>query len=366
MISNFFTPTSLSLLWYFCCVILILCATILANIFTPKRQSSLIIHAAINLIAALSVAAFWLKNPSLLFLEAALVFAIISCVTKNKKIILLYFAATLLAILFVTIFQHGDEKIIFYVILFPLLGLVPFQSWYLSFFESTSLGVVAAFVCFQGAFIWVAQSLLNLQSGMIFYSLLAVSSLAASALAYIQNNPRRVLAYLISSQLGFFSFAHASTSFAMNFGSLYMMLALFGASTGFIMMVAALEARRDNLDLARPCGAYQSYPKLAYYLLIFGLISSGLPLSIGYVAEDLIFESSFEVEPIIDILWLISIAINSITIVKMFLFLFHGQTRKEKGLGQLDLRRGEVFAVAATIIILFLTVIISGSNSVKL
>lgn len=363
MINNFLTPISLSISWYFCCVILILCTTILANIFTSKRQSSFATRAAINLVAALSVIAFCFKNPSSLFIETALVFAIISFAAKNKRIMAIYGIATALVILFLAILGQANQTIIFYIILFPLLGLAPFQSWYLSFFESTPLGMVAIFVCFQGAFIWVAQSLLKPETSMIFYALLAVTSLASSILAYIQNNPRRTLAYLISSQLGFFSFAHASSSFAMNFGSLYMMLALFGASTGFIMMISALEMRRDNLSLARPWGSYESYPKLAYYLLIFGLISSGLPLSIGYVAEDLIFETSFEAEPLIDILWLLSIAINTITIVKIFLFLCHGLPRKEKGLAQLDLRKGEVLAVASMIIILFLIVIIANSNN---
>lgn len=275
---------------------------------------------------------------------------------KAKKIAVICAATFLSAVIFVP----QNQTIISAVFLFFLIGLFPFQSWYLKLFSSSSFGLIAVFVTCQTALIWALEFLFGLETNLTMHWFLTAASMTASMLAFVQDNPRRTLAYLISSQLAFFSFAHSSTSTAMNFGSIYMLIGIIGASTGFILMIGLLEARRGNLSLARPSGSYESYPKLAYYLLIFGLISSGLPFSIGYVAEDLIFESSFEIEPMIDILWLLCVAINNITIVKMFLFLCHGLPRKEKGFGQLDLKSGKIFAAAALTAILFLITVISG------
>lgn len=269
---------------------------------------------------------------------------------KTKKIAVTY----VVIFLSLAIFAPQNQTIISAVFLFFLIGLFPFQSWYLKLFASSPFGLIAIFLACQTTLIWALEFLFGLETNLTMHWFLATAAVISSMLALVQDNPRRTLAYLISSQLAFFSFAHSSTSAAMNLGSIYMLIGIIGASTGFILMVGLLEARRGKLSLARPSGSYESYPKLANYMLIFGLISSGLPLSIGYVAEDLIFESNFEIEPMIDILWLVAVAINGLVTVKMFLFLCHGLPRKETRFGQLDLKNGKIFAAAAVTVILFL------------
>jgi len=336
-------------------ILLILCAQLLSIIFTPTNTSCPRSYSFISLIGLSSIIIFTtLTHFAFYTILSAVLLMIFFALPKNsatRKIMLLY---TLLAELFIiaAMFLHINNPTIFYIASLIFLGLFPFQSWYVKFFETASFGVITAFASFQAIAILVAVSLLKLDDLAIPQWVLAVVILSSSILALIQQQARRSLAYLINSQLGFLLFANIANSASLNLGNIFMTLSFLGASTGFIMMISALEMRKRDISLFRPNGCYESYPKLACWILVFGLISSGLPLSINYIAEDLIFEHSFLNEPFADIICLIAIAINTIIVVKMFLFLCQGTAEKEK---EIDLRKHEITAVSFIFITILLT-----------
>ena len=340
-------------------IILTLCTWFLAVVFTKKYQFSRKTYLFIGIINMVTIAIFLTKNLAVFFTLIILnLMIIIAAAPKNsgsRKIMLIYAAVAKLVLIFLLLFTGClNGTLIFYILLIPFLGLFPFQTWYISLFEKFPFGIIASVIAFQGMTIFTGESLLKANEIATLQWSLALVSLISSILAILQNQTKRLLAYIISSQLGFLAFSHLTNSGETSLGSVYLTLSLLGATTAFIMMISALEMRKTDLSLLKPNGCYESYPKLALWLLIFGLISTGLPLSVGYIAEDLIFESGFEVAPVIDFMWLISIAINTILIVKIFLFLCQGTAKKEN---DLDLRKKEIWSINLVFLIIILATI---------
>jgi formate hydrogenlyase subunit 3/multisubunit Na+/H+ antiporter MnhD subunit len=251
----------------------------------------------------------------------------------------------------------ANNQILSFILLIFIIGVTPFQSWFLKFFEKVNLAVASLLICFICCFIWKYKNiLLQLNLNDNYVLTLAILGVFSSVFSILQKNPRRSIAYIVSSQLAFLVFSHANSSEVVNFGSGYLVLAIIIALNGFILLLNALEVRSAELSLVRPSGAYESYPKLSFMILIFGLASTSFPLTIGYIAEDLIFEGSFHAHYLDDIFWIISIAFNSIAIMKMFFYLCQGVQAREQNL---DLKYNENITAWIVIILLLLIPIFS-------
>jgi NADH:ubiquinone oxidoreductase subunit 4 (subunit M) len=147
---------------------------------------------------------------------------------------------------------------------------------------------------------------------------------------------------LTASQLALMAYALHYPVQHTHIGGEMMLLAFLTATTGLVMMVAALEARRGGmLSLLAPSGHYASAPKLAMLMLLFGLIATGLPLSLGYMAEEMILGGTFDAEPLAGIFWLGSISLNAVVVMRMFLFLCQGKGQDRGATAHLDLRPTE-------------------------
>jgi hypothetical protein len=87
-----------------------------------------------------------------------------------------------------------------------------------------------------------------------------------------------------------------------------------------------------NLSLSRPTGQYDFAPKLASAILLFGLTSVGFPLSLVYVAEDLILETELYEAPLRGSAWLGVTALTVVAVIKLYLYLCHGGKGFEPGI----------------------------------
>ncbi|MEQ8493057.1 MAG: proton-conducting transporter membrane subunit, partial [Gammaproteobacteria bacterium] len=154
---------------------------------------------------------------------------------------------------------------------------------------------------------------------------LAAAALANSLLAVAQREARRAAACIVASQLAVAAFAEFSAGDAAVVGGTFMLLTVVTASTGFLLLLGALEARRgETLGLVRPHGCYASWPRLANAFLVLGLVSAGLPLTLGYVASDLVLRGAFAGAALPTVLVVVSGALNAMTMMKMYLYLFQG------------------------------------------
>ncbi|MEQ8660504.1 MAG: proton-conducting transporter membrane subunit, partial [Gammaproteobacteria bacterium] len=178
--------------------------------------------------------------------------------------------------------------------LLTLVAAPPLHSWYLRLAQALPLNLFAGIVILQASVLESAVIAVPGSARATLAWLLALAALANSLLALAQRDARRAAACIIASQLAVAAFAEFSAGEAAVVGGTFMLLTVVTASTGFLLLLGALEARRgEALGLSRPHGCYASWPRLANAFLVLGLVSAGLPLTLGYVASDLVLRGAF-------------------------------------------------------------------------
>jgi len=236
-------------------------------------------------------------------------------------------------------------------------AVVPLHSWFPSFVAAAPLGVVVA----------LAAPQLGLYAHLYFISdrlpeglaqLVAVvgtfSVIVSAALGLVQTEVRRALAFLIISQTGLVAFGLDSGSPIALAGSLVTGQVLALAMAGFTMTLAALEARRGRLSVSATAGSFSRAPRMAGAVLVLGLASVGFPLTLGFVAEDLLVQGSVGDFPALSLALIFATALNGVTVMRCFFYLFSGVSGHN---GEIDLRRREINALT----VIMVTLLIAGT-----
>lgn len=220
-------------------------------------------------------------------------------------------------------------------------AVVPVHSWFLRFVERAPMGIVVAFVGPQIGIILHLRLLSQTLTGSLSHELAifgALTSILAAALGTVQTSARRALGYLIMSQSGLVAFGLENSSPLAHAGAL-MAWQVCGLSTsGFAMTLAALEARRGPLNLDQQRGNFERTPTMAVAFLLLGFASVGLPLTPGFVAEDLLVQGSVGEFPSIGLAIILATACNGITVMRSYFALFTGTSTHG---GEVDLRPRE-------------------------
>lgn len=232
-----------------------------------------------------------------------------------------------------------------------LFGVFPLSAWYGFLFQNMSTVLSTSIFVFQ---LTVAVKI-NIVLPELTQSLhiwLPIAAIASAMVGVFQRKAMRVFAGLASSQILFVAFCFTFYDDSLQSAAVLIALALMLATSGLILMVGAMEARHGQLKLNYPSGNYESYPRLANLMLLFGLVSSGFPLTLGYVGEDLLFEIDFHNEPLVIFGWLIVMALNAISALRFFLFLCQGRDNVEQGI---DLKPSKYVAGCFSVALLFLS-----------
>lgn len=228
-----------------------------------------------------------------------------------------------------------------------LCGMYPISPWYSRLYEKSTTGLLATSFIFQIVIILKIEQMESLVRDD-FLILLPILALFSLLVAIAQPGVRRALGGIAASQLSFLVFALSGGHFSDISGMLLAQSQLI-TIPGVILTVGILETRTGKLSLARPTGHYESYPKLATSMLLFGLMGAGFPLSLSYIAEDLVLEAGIQEVLIQEMAWLVVTAISAIAIVKMYLYLFHGGKGSEIGI---DILPPKLFAAVAACLFL--------------
>ncbi len=232
-------------------------------------------------------------------------------------------------------------------------AVLPVHSWFPAFVESCPLGVVAAFVAPQlGVYAHLALLADGIPGDLAHQvaAVGAVTAVGAAGLGVVQTDARRALAFLIMSQTGLVAFGLENESLVARTGALLTWQVLALATTGYIMCLAALGARRGSLSL-KGGGSFARTPRLAAATLILGLASVGFPLTLGFVAEDLLIQGSVQEFPVLGLTLILATAINGMTALRCFFSLFSGSLKHQ---GELDLRPRERNALTVLLLALLL------------
>lgn len=233
------------------------------------------------------------------------------------------------------------------------VAVVPVHGWFPRFVQRAPLGLVVAFSLPQPgvhAHLLLLSGQLPPSMHHLVAALGAITAVLCACLSVVQREARRSLAFLTLSQGGLVAFGLENESEVARTGAVLAWLVLALATTGFLMSLAALEARRGTLSLSEPSGSFERTPRMAVAFLLFGFASVGLPLTIGFIAEDLLLQGSSQEFPALGFALIVATAVNGIAVMRSFFALFSG-TRSHRG--ERDLTGREIGAVTLTLGLLF-------------
>lgn len=243
-------------------------------------------------------------------------------------------------------------------------GIFPLHGHVVAAFEHAPLLSVALFASGQLsiALLLNAPSLLpadQLGTAMDVLCVAAcLSSLIAGVRAFAERKPRRVTAHVLLS-VSSSAVAGLTCMDAKGItGGLLIWLMVAIASVGLVAVLNALEARTDLArDPRGHLGLNARAPRLGLFLLLFSLALIGLPGTLGFVAEDLLFHGALHGFPIIGIALPLATALNAIHLLRMYHLLFNGVLPKDTATIPDALPREAVPMLLGIIVLLVLGVV---------
>ena len=210
-------------------------------------------------------------------------------------------------------------------------GLFPLHGWMIRSFEHGPLLPLALLFNGHLGALLIARSettalTLSEKHVLDFLSILALATaLITSTRGFAETKPRRMLGLLCLSQASFILAGIATASAEGITGGLVHWLVVSAASTGLICIVRVLEVRvSGSADPSAHLGLATKAPRLATFFLVCGLALIGLPGTLGYCAEDLLFHGALGNHPWLGIALPVATAFNAINLLRIFSTLFLG------------------------------------------
>jgi NADH-quinone oxidoreductase subunit M len=212
------------------------------------------------------------------------------------------------------------------------MGIFPFHSWIPNGFDQSPILPLALLLNGHlGAFLlvrFVIPLLPELASTTVdFFGILApFSALYAAVVALSQNRPRRILGFLSVSQASFLLAGLENRHTEGISGALVHWFVVGAATTALVCVYRSLEARHPAVASPKEfLGLANFAPRFAVFFVVSGLALVGLPGTLGFVTEDLLFHFSLESHPLLGITLPLATALNGITLYRLFSTLFLGR-----------------------------------------
>jgi NADH-quinone oxidoreductase subunit M len=210
-------------------------------------------------------------------------------------------------------------------------GVFPFHSWVLTAFETEGLLPISwllgartgAFVIARlttPAFGEPARTAMTLLGDLALFT-----SVLMAVLAFGEKAPRRVLALVVLSQSGFIIGGLESRTVGGITGALLQWLVVSISAVGLAVVLRCLEARYGTMIQQQFAGLGARTPRFAVLFLLFALALVGLPGTLGFCAEDLLFHGALEANPIIGLALPLATALLAIRLLTLFSNIFLGR-----------------------------------------
>jgi NADH-quinone oxidoreductase subunit M len=160
-------------------------------------------------------------------------------------------------------------------------------------------------------------------------SYLALATALYTAIrALAENSPRRLLAFIGLSQSACILAGLESRTAEGVTGALVHWLVVTTSTMGLFGILRLLEVRfGENLTASRHLGLAEHAPRLAVFFIVFGLALVGLPGTLSFCSQDLLIHGTLASHPQTGLLLPIAIAMNAISIFRLFARLFLGKRR---------------------------------------
>ena len=233
-------------------------------------------------------------------------------------------------------------------------GAIPFHCWVTDWIENASSGIGLLFVAPLSGIYALARLVVPSASDNLLRAIVALGVLTAiyaGALAVVQREARRLLAYLVISGgalvlVGFGLHTRLSIT-----GALCLWFSTLLSIGGFGLAIRALEARFGPLALVAHRGLYDHAPTLAVCFLLTGLAGVGFPGTLGFIATELVVESALHAGPVVGLGVVAATALGGVAVVRAYLLLFTGARHASPiALGIGPRERAALLIVAALIL----------------
>jgi NADH-quinone oxidoreductase subunit M len=146
--------------------------------------------------------------------------------------------------------------------------------------------------------------------------------------ALAENSPRRLLAFIALSQSACILAGLESRTAEGVTGALVHWFVVTASTMGLFGILRLLEVRfGENLTARTHLGLSEHAPRLAVFFAIFGLALVGLPGTLSFCSQDLLIHGTLASHPLIGLLLPITIAMNAVSIFRLFTRLFLGKHR---------------------------------------
>jgi NADH-quinone oxidoreductase subunit M len=263
----------------------------------------------------------------------------------------------------------GAETMVFGLLMAAVVvrkGVYPFHSWVLDAFDrGPLLGNTLLFNGHLGAMILLRAEATPLEASaariLDGVTLAALGTAVVATVAAIgQRRPRRILALLGVSQAAFILAGLGSRNVEGITGALTHWLVVSVATTGLACVLRAVEARRADVGSGEGfLGLAERTPWLAAAFLVCGLSLVGLPGTLGYCAEDLLYHGALGDHPVLGVALLVATALNAIHLLRLYSHLFLGRRGDEVPAVE-DAKVRERWAVGACVLFLVGTGLVPG------
>ena len=245
-------------------------------------------------------------------------------------------------------------------------GLAPMHPWLMSAFErGPLLATGLVFNTHFGASLLTRPEVLPLFTrypialDVVSYTAL-LTALITSVRCFIEKSPRRLVALICISQASFILAGLVTSNDAGITGAWVHWLVVVTASTGLIAILRILEVR--VMDVGKPegeLGLAVRAPRLATGFLVCSLALIGLPGTLGYCAEDLLFHGALSSHPFLGVVLPLATAFNAINLFRLYSLLFLGVLPK-RVIDIPDALKRERWPLAAGILLLISAGIMPG------
>jgi NADH-quinone oxidoreductase subunit M len=146
--------------------------------------------------------------------------------------------------------------------------------------------------------------------------------------ALTENSPRRLLAFLALSQSACILAGLESRTEEGMTGAFVHWFVVTASTMGLFGVLRLLEVRfGENLTASKHLGLAEHAPRLAVFFVIFGLALVGLPGTLSFCSQDLLIHGTLMSHPLTGLLLPVAIAMNAVSIFRLFTRLFLGKRR---------------------------------------
>lgn len=211
-------------------------------------------------------------------------------------------------------------------------GLFPFHSWIPRAFERGSLPVLGLLLNGHlGGYLMLRFAIpMFPEAARQHLTLLGVFAIATAVLgailALVAQSPRRILALLCASQAAFILAGLENRNEEGITGALVHWWVVAFTMTTLLAVYRALEARSPAA--AQP-GGFRGFgyhaPRFAVFFAVAAGALVGLPGTLGFAAEDLLFHGALDSHPLLGLGLPLATALNAITALRTLASLFFGR-----------------------------------------